>query len=514
MRSGWAFTSSNTFGVTSAGELFATSGKISNFYINESSIYNGEFGTAGSVLLSTGYISSAEIGTITGEHEYAFGAGASFGVTTAGYLTSSAGNIAGWEISPTSLSHGTLGSPFGYILDSYGQTSATINGETLTGLMMVVGTNFGLDKDGIIYTNGGVFSGDIIGGTITSRNYSSDSYIKTASGTYVLLNDGTSKLKKTREDNYSNQGMMIDLNRGIISTSNFFIAQDGSVNIRNVSMGGSHTAGLVRTEQYVQPSVGNENNLINANGTDSPATKYYSQQGIKLNLNNSGFFTSKNFAIDGNGSVFIRGVINGHLGSSSTGFTISNSAIYNGTNSISSIAAGTYYGTDGLRNYTSGGNFVTITSGNISTNGTTQIGATNGNHLNIQNNGSILSLAFLNSSNSERTRLDFAAGGYGRTWIKIVPKKRREEYSSSSQNLSQFMQSHVRWLCTEYPSHSETIFTGLAQNGSLLFYAICIYNTSKLSNGSPEYAYGFVTQYGGVFATCGFNSYNWYYSEK
>ena len=514
LRSGWAFTSSNTFGVTSGGDLFANSGKISNFYINESSIYNGEFGTAGSVLLSTGYTTSSGIGTITGEEEYAFGAGAHFGVTTAGYFTSSAGNIAGWEISPTALSHGRLGTPFGYILDSAGQTETIINNEPLSGLMMVVGSNFAIDKDGIIYTNGGVFSGDIIGGTITSKNYSSDSYIKTATGAYVLLSDNESKLKKAREDNYSNHGMMIDLNRGIISTANFYIAEDGSVNIRNVTMGGTHTIGLVSTEQYLPPSVGDENNLINSNGSDSISTKYFSSQGIKLNLNDSGFFTSENFAITGDGSAYINGEIRGHLGSSSSGFSISDSAIYKGTNSISSIATGMYYGTDGLRNYTSGGNFVTITSGNISTNGTTQIGTANGNHLNIQNNGSILSLAFLNSSNSERTRLDFAAGGYGRTWIKIVPKKRREDYSSSSQNLSQFMQSHVRWLCTEYPSHSETIFTGLAQNGSLLFYAICIYNTSELSNGSPKYAYGFVTQWGGVFATCGFNSYNWYYSEK
>jgi hypothetical protein len=143
--------------------------------------------------------------------------------------------------------------------------------------MMVVGSNFAIDKDGIIYTNGGVFSGDIIGGTITSRNYSSDSYMKTATGAYVLLADGTSKLKKTREDNYSNNGMMLDLNRGIISTSNFFIAEDGSVNIRNATIGGTHATGMIHTEAYLPPSVGNENSLINSNGADSISTKYFAR---------------------------------------------------------------------------------------------------------------------------------------------------------------------------------------------------------------------------------------------
>ena len=511
LRSGWAFTSSNTFGVTSGGDLFANSGKISNFYINESSIYNGEFGTAGSVLLSTGYTSSAGIGTITGENEYAFGAGAHFGVTTAGYFTSSAGNIAGWEISPTALSHGRLGTPFGYILDSAGQTETIINNEPLSGLMMVVGSNFAIDKDGIIYTNGGVFSGDIIGGTITSKNYSSDSYIKTATGAYVLLSDD-SKLKKAREDNYSNHGMMIDLNRGIISTANFYIAEDGSVNIRNVTMGGAHTIGLVSTEQYLPPSVGNENYLINSNGSDSISTKYFSSQGIKLNLNDSGFLTSENFAITGDGSAYINGEIRGHLGSSSDGLTIGDSAIYKGTASMTSITPGIYYGADGFRNYTEDGKYAQIKDGVISSTESITIGSTASHHMVLSEEAGKFKLNYLNSSGSRNSSLEFGSGASGYNDVIILPLTTYRQFGSSSGLSTQdYFKKLIPWICTNYPNRERAMFMGVGNPAALCMYMICIYDTSILSGGVPRYAYGIYIGWNSNLCAFGYNEYNFYF---
>ena len=511
LRSGWAFTSSNTFGVTSGGDLFANSGKISNFYINESSIYNGEFGTAGSVLLSTGYTTSAGIGTITGEEEYAFGAGAHFGVTTAGYLTSSAGNIAGWEISPTALSHGRLGTPFGYILDSAGQTETIINNEPLSGLMMVVGSNFAIDKDGIIYTNGGVFSGDIIGGTITSKNYSSDSYIKTATGAYVLLSDNESKLKKAREDNYSNHGMMIDLNRGIISTANFYIAEDGSVNIRNVTMGGAHTIGLVSTEQYLPPSVGNENYLINSNGSDSISTKYFSSQGIKLNLNDSGFLTSENFAITGDGSAYINGEIRGHLGSTN-GLIIGDTGIYKGTSSMSSITPGIYYGVDGFRSFTEDGKYAQIKDGVISSTESITIGATSSHHMVLSENTGNFALNYLNSSGGLNSSLELGSGARGFNSVVILPYTDYVGFGSSAGiTVQAYLQKLIPWICANYPNRYRNLFIGVGSPAVQGFYIICIYNTSLLQDGVPQYAFGQFTYWNSAVYNFGYNQYNFYF---
>lgn len=511
-RTGWAFTSSNTFGVTSAGDLFATSGKIADFYINDTSIYNGTFGTDKSVLLSTGYTSSAGIGTITGTEEYAFGAGAHFGVTTAGYFTSSAGNIAGWEISPTALSHGRLGTPFGYILDSAGQTETIINNESLSGLMMVVGSNFAIDKDGIIYTNGGVFSGDIIGGTITSKNYSSDSYVKTQTGAYVLLSDGSSKLKKAREDNYSNNGMMLDLNRGIISTVNFYIAEDGSVNIRNGTLGGSHTAGLVSSEAYLTPSVGNENALINSTGGSDPTTNYFSRQGIKIGLNNSGFFTSENFAITGDGTTYINGEIRGHLGSSSDGLVIGDSAIYKGTVSMTSITPGIYYGTDGFRNFTEDGKYAQIKDGVISSTESIMIGSTSSHHMVLSENTGTFKFGYLNSSGGTNTSLEFGSGAGRAQQIVIMPKKIYSDFGTSSGvTVDVFVKKLIAWICQTYPHRSENVFMGLGRQSTLGYYSVCIYDTSLLKDGVPQYAFGFCYCLGGTCYSFGYSDYNFYF---
>lgn len=401
------------------------------------------------------------------------------------------------------------------MLDSSGQTSATINGEKLDGLMMVVGSNFGIDKDGIIYTNGGVFSGDIIGGTITSKNYSSDSYVKTQTGAYVLLSDGSSKLKKAREDNYSNNGMMLDLNRGIISTANFYIAEDGSVNIRNGTLGGSHTAGLVSSEAYLTPSVGNENALINSTGGSDPATNYFSRQGIKIGLNNSGFFTSENFAITGDGTTYINGEIRGHLGSSSDGLVIGDSAIYKGTASMTSITPGIYYGTDGFRNFTEDGKYAQIKDGVISSTESITIGSTAGNHMVMSEDTGSFRLGYMNSSGETNTSLEFGSGSAAPTSIVIIPEITSGELGSSiSMDIDVYLQKLIPRLCSTYPHRTDTIYIGVTKSGRLGFAVIGIYDTSKLKDGVPEYAWGYVTTWGGGFYTFGYNSYTWYWQTK
>jgi hypothetical protein len=55
---------------------------------------------------------------------------------------------------------------------------------------------------------------------------------------------------------------------------------------------------------------------------------------------------------------------------------------------------------------------------------------------------------------------------------------------------------------------------GVVWPGSVGFAVIGIYETSKLKNGVPEYAWGYVAQWGGGFYTFGYNSYTWYWQTK
>ena len=58
----------------------------------------------------------------------------------------------------------------------------------------------------------------------------------------------------------------------------------------------------------------------------------------------------------------------GYIGNGAAGWTIANSAIYNGCTSISDARAGTYVGINGIRNYASADSFTTITGGKITSN--------------------------------------------------------------------------------------------------------------------------------------------------
>ena len=97
-------------------------------------------------------------------------------------------------------------------------------------------------------------------------------------------------------------------------------------------------------------------------------------------INKDGCLTADNAVI--RGTIYAtNGYFSGKITSTSGsigGFTIGSSAIYNGTNSISSTAGGIYVGTDGIRNYKDANTCVTITNGVLTANGATITGTISG----------------------------------------------------------------------------------------------------------------------------------------
>ncbi len=89
----------------------------------------------------------------------------------------------------------------------------------------------------------------------------------------------------------------------------------------------------------------------------------YSTAGIKMNMA-TGQIWSKKFAIDASGNAYFAGNLSapgGNIG----GFTIGTKALYNGTNSMTSTAAGVYLGTDGIRQYKSASVYTQIQDGKL-----------------------------------------------------------------------------------------------------------------------------------------------------
>ncbi len=101
---GWGLYATNAY---LQGIIVSESGKIGGFEIDSNSLFNGTFGTLGSVLVSTGTTVSASIGGSENKTGWAFAAGDTFGITNTGELYSSSGKIAGWSIKNDGITHET-----------------------------------------------------------------------------------------------------------------------------------------------------------------------------------------------------------------------------------------------------------------------------------------------------------------------------------------------------------------------------------------------------------------------
>lgn len=101
----WFLSAGKVFGVTTAGALYATSGKIGSWEIGSNYLLTGTWGTGESALISTGSSGSKKIGGSDLINNWVFTAGANFGVTKSGALYANSANISG-KITATS---GTIG---------------------------------------------------------------------------------------------------------------------------------------------------------------------------------------------------------------------------------------------------------------------------------------------------------------------------------------------------------------------------------------------------------------------
>ena len=124
----WFISAGKVFGVTTAGALYATSGKIGGWQIGNTALSVGTWGENNSALICTGSGTEKSIGGSDLINNWVFTAGANFGVTKSGALYASSANISG-NITATS---GTIG---GIQLDANGKlwiTDANISG-TISG---------------------------------------------------------------------------------------------------------------------------------------------------------------------------------------------------------------------------------------------------------------------------------------------------------------------------------------------------------------------------------------------
>ena len=109
----WAFTVKDYFGVTTAGAMYAKSGKIGGWTIGSSALSTGNYGDTNSIYLSNTTMASKSIANVTSD-EWVFTIDSHFGVTNAGKLccdtveltgsiAATSGSVGGWGIANNAI---------------------------------------------------------------------------------------------------------------------------------------------------------------------------------------------------------------------------------------------------------------------------------------------------------------------------------------------------------------------------------------------------------------------------
>ena len=222
-----------------AGAIISTEGQIGGFTIGDTTLSNGTFASSGGVFVSTGKTatSSQKIGGSDGSLTWAFTAGSTFGVTTAGTIYATSGKIAGWTLGTNVLSTGTYGSDSSVFISNTNMASKAIAGTTLSTWRLTVGSHFGVTNTGAVYAN----SGKIGCWNIGSTSFYSDghaAYDTNANGIYMdatYLAGGKQAAWYFKNDGSAKIGAMTLSSAGVLSVPAANITGTLSVGVNNVT---------------------------------------------------------------------------------------------------------------------------------------------------------------------------------------------------------------------------------------------------------------------------------------
>ena len=144
--------------------------------------------------------------------------------------------------------------------------------------------------------------------------------------------------------------------------------------------------------------------VSSSGGSNSSFAWSLDSQGFSLVSNNTTVFKCTSSGVEISGKVT---ATSGTIG----GFTITNSAIYKGTNSLSSTTSGVYVGTGGIRVYGNNGSFTADNNGNVTLTGTLKIGSSTINANNLRS-GAATAYGWANTKNSSGyTQANIWSGG-------------------------------------------------------------------------------------------------------
>lgn len=306
---GWGLFAQNAF---LHGSIVAKDGKIGGFTLSENWMYSSSNAPAANNLFIMPGGTSAQY-TVGGQAStgWVFTSGTTFGVTKAGGVYATSGQIGGFSIGTTKLSNGTLGSDSSLFMGTTNLGSAKIADNTTDTWRLTVGSHFGVTNTGAVYATSGKIGGWAIGATsLTSGTWGENNS--------VMLCIGTSGSKSI--------GGSDSISGWVISAgSTFGVTKAGDLYASQATVSGKITATelyLGLTRGALTASVGNLKSSTGVlYGITSSSGNYLYYDGDIISIN------TKNFKIDGDGNVSMFGVINAS-GGTVGGLTVSADSLY------------------------------------------------------------------------------------------------------------------------------------------------------------------------------------------
>lgn len=343
-----------------ANEIASKTITVDELNVNSLSAISADLGsiTAGSINIGNGKFVVTSAGALTATS-----------ATITGVINANSGKIGPWTLTATQLYNGsTTGTTAGYITLSTEDFTRSIGGTSRSGLRFAIGANFGVNNTGVLYANGGIFSGTV---TATAGTIGGFSVSSTALYSENTSADPTSAGGTTR--------YRVEINKWSSSTTNairvyqaswasgasakttsnpFYVRYDGYMYANKGQISGwtfdgsqlyrvsSVTAGTATTQHgfYITGTTATSTAVLKA-GTRSYDGSAYGSWSWKTYIRNDGYFYS----------------VSGQIG----GMTLDSSAIYSGTNSMTSTTAGIYVGTAGIRGYTDATHYFNLAKGTL-----------------------------------------------------------------------------------------------------------------------------------------------------
>lgn len=322
-----------------------------------------------------------------------------------------------WNKIRTGVGAFTYVDEHGVTQDAYGVIADTVVGRLVLGQNLVIyneGGTFKVDEDGLHLKNKAgseVFSADNDGNLDITGSITATNLTATDAGTIGPWKITEKALYKKGGWKSSTAGSAYLGDEGISVTNKFYVDKTGKLTATGADIQGAITASSGNIGGFYITSTANTGTT--ANGGHAFTTSFYRHSadstyeyevGMKGDGNTSSTTTTGNLAfyitrvnkgqawttenrtnvfyVTHGGSIYaIAGTI--------AGWTLSSSAFYKGTNSMTSTTTGTYIGTNGIRQYASNDAYVNIQNGIVTAKGATITGKITATNLTATNTGTI-----------------------------------------------------------------------------------------------------------------------------